>query len=142
MGHPQILQHFRKRRGGGCHPILPSFSWKNKHIILLTKTLPHFANAKKPSPPLRPANNSCGASVSRPGHSPAVLKVRARPGSKCEHGRKVAMWWPSGNGVPSNSAGSPNLTAKSTSLTLAPGEHVCPIADKSPGPRLSLNRSQ
>ena len=28
-----------KRRGGGCHPILPSFSWKNKHIILLTKTL-------------------------------------------------------------------------------------------------------
>ena len=53
-----------------------------------TKTLPHFANAKKPSPPLRPANNSCGASVSRPGHSPAVLKVRARPGSKCEHGLK------------------------------------------------------
>ena len=40
VGYPQILQkHFPQRRGGGCHPILPSFSWKNKHIILLTKTL-------------------------------------------------------------------------------------------------------
>ena len=94
--HPEKI-FFEKRGGGGGSEA--------------TKTLPHFANAKKPSPPLRPANNSCGASVSRPGHSPAVLKVRARPGSKCEHGRKVAMWWPSGHkGVPSNSAGSPNLT--------------------------------
>ena len=40
VGYTQILQkHFPQRRGGGCHPILPSFSWKNKHIILLTKTL-------------------------------------------------------------------------------------------------------